>query len=184
MRLLPAVLLVLGAGFLVVNLRLLIQFVHFKRLKSSALLTWPGRRPPLYTLFLAVGALLGVLIIYKLVVLHLHPVWVFGEVMMLIYYVYAMPLSLRIGRGFYQDGIWTEGGFLPYSRIGGLTWREGEQITLLLMYRWGNFARRLIVPERYYGAARRLLREKIASNDIHFTGKALDLGLHDERDDV
>jgi hypothetical protein len=111
-------------------------------------------------------------------------VQVFGEVMMLIYYVYVMPLSLRIGRGFYEDGIWTEGGFLPYSRIGGLTWREGEQITLLLMYRWGNFARRLIVPELYYGEARRLLRDKIASNDIHFTGKTLDLGLHDERDDV
>jgi hypothetical protein len=184
MRLLPYVLLVLGVGFLFVNLRLLFQFIHFTRLKSSALLTWPSRRPPLYTLFLFVGALLGVLIIYKLVVLRLGPVDVFGEVMMLIYYVYVMPLSLRIARGFYQDGIWTEGGFLPYGRIGGLTWREGEEVTLLLMYRWGNFARQLIVPEPYYGAARRLLRDKIASNDIHFTGKTLDLGLHDERDDV
>ena len=43
---------------------------------------------------------------------------------MLVYYVYALPLSLRIGRGFYEDGIWTEGGFMPYSRIGGITWRE------------------------------------------------------------
>jgi hypothetical protein len=184
MRQLPNVLLVLGAGFLILDLRLLIQYLHFKRLKPSALLTWPGPRPPLYTLFLAVGALLALLIIYKLAVLRLRPGQVFGEMMMFIYYIYAMPLSLRIGRGFYEDGIWTDGGFLPYSRIGGLTWREGEQITLLLMYRWGNFARQLIVPEPYYGAARRLLRDKIASNDIHFTGKTLDLGLHDERDDV
>jgi hypothetical protein len=184
MRLLPDVLVVLGFAFLVVNLRLLIQFLHFRRLKPSALLTWPGRRPPLYTLFLAAGALLGFLIIYKLVALRMRPVQVFGEAMMLIYYVYVMPLSLRIGRGFYEDGIWTEAGFMPYSRIGGLTWREGEQVTLVLMYRWRNFARRLIVPEPYYGAARRLLRDKIASNDIHFTGKTLDLGLHDERDDV
>jgi hypothetical protein len=29
-----------------------------------------------------------------------------------------------------------------------------------------------------------LLRDKIKSYDIHFTGKALDLGAHDERDDV
>ena len=36
----------------------------------------------------------------------------------------------------------------------------------------------------YYGAARRLLRDKIAAHDIHFTGKTLDLGVHDERDDV
>ena len=28
------------------------------------------------------------------------------------------------------------------------------------------------------------LRDKIAAHDIHFTGKTLDLGLHDERDDV
>jgi hypothetical protein len=184
MRLLPYVLLVLGVGFLGVNVRVFVQFIHFKRLKPSALLTWPGRRPPLYALFLAAGALLGFLIIYKLLVLRLRPADVFGEVMMLIYYVYGMPLSLRIGRGFYEDGIWTEAGFLPYSRIGGLTWREGEQITLVLMYRWGNFARRLIVPDRYYGAARRLLRDKIAAHEIHFTGKTLDLGLHDERDDV
>ena len=46
------------------------------------------------------------------------------------------------------------------------------------------FARRLVVPDRYYGAARRLLRDKIAAHDIHFTGKALDLGLHDDKDDV
>ncbi len=46
------------------------------------------------------------------------------------------------------------------------------------------FARQLVVPDNCYGAARRLLRDKIAAHDIHFTGKSLDLGLHDERDDV
>jgi hypothetical protein len=181
---LPRVLIVLGAGFLIVNLRLFLQFFRFRRIRQSALLIWPGRRPPLYTLFLAVGAILGLLIIYKLVVLRLHPVQVFGETMMLVYYVYALPLSLRIGRGFYEDGIWTEAGFMPYSTIGGITWREEGQITLVLMYRMRNFARRLVVPERYYGAARRVLRDKIAAHDIHFTGKTLDLGMHDERDDV
>ena len=44
--------------------------------------------------------------------------------------------------------------------------------------------RRLVVPEPYFGQARRLLRDKIAAHDIHFTGKTLDLGSHDERDDV
>jgi hypothetical protein len=47
-----------------------------------------------------------------------------------------------------------------------------------------RLARRLIVPHEHYGAARRVLRDKIATFDIHFTGKALDLGAHDERDDV
>ena len=184
MELLPRFLFVLGVGFLCANVRLFAQFVRFLKIRSSALLTWPGRRPPFYGLLLVLGAVLAALIIYKLTVLRTHPVYVFGESMMLVYYAYALPLSLRIGRGFYQDGIWADGGFIPYSRIGGLTWREGEQVTLVMIYRMRAFARRLVVPERYYGAARRLLRDKIAAHDIRFAGKALDLGVHDERDDV
>jgi hypothetical protein len=184
MDLLPRVLFVLGLGFLVANLRLLLQFIRFLRLRSSALLTWPGRRPPFYGLLLVLGAVLSILIIYKLGVLRQHPKEVFGESMMLVYYGYALPLSLKIGRGFYEDGIWADGGFMPYSSIGGLTWREEGQITLVVMHRMRAFARRLVVPDSYYGAARRLLRDKIAAHDIHFTGKTLDLGLHDERDDV
>ncbi len=184
MALLPQLLFVLGVGFLVASLRLFLQFIRFLRIRSSALLTWPGRRPPFYGLLLGIGAVLSVLIVYKLAVLKLHPVQVFGETMMLMYYGYAVPLSLKIGRGFYQDGIWADAGFIPYSRIGGLAWKEGEQVTLVLIYRMRAFARRLVVPHAYYGAARRLLRDKIAAHDIHFTGKTLDLGLHDERDDV
>ena len=94
----------------------------------TALLTWPGRRPPFYRLFLLLGAVLALLIVYKLAVLRQHPTQVFGETMMLVYYVYALPLSLRIGRGFYEDGIWADGGFMPYSHIGGLTWREDDTV--------------------------------------------------------
>jgi hypothetical protein len=172
----------LGVGFLVANLRIVLQILRFLRIRSSALLTWPGATPPFYGLMLAVGATLAVLIVYKLVVLRLPPTHVFGESMMLLYYACAMPLSLKIGRGFYEDGIWADNGFVPYSEIGGLTWREGDQLTLVLMYRMRSVARRLVVPDIHYGAARRLLRDKIATHDIHFTGKTLDLGLHDERD--
>ena len=184
MEQLPRILILLGVGFLVANVRLLAQLVRFLRIRSSAVLTWPGRTPPYYWMFLLVGALLGLVILCKLAVLRLHPINVFGESMMLVYYSYAQPLSLKIGRGFYEDGIWADGGFVPYSQIGGLTWREGEQVTLVMMFRMRNFARRLVVPDSYYGAARRVLRDKIAAHDIHFTGKPLDLGAHDERDDV
>jgi hypothetical protein len=184
MDLASRVLLWLGVGFFCANVRLFGQFVRFLRIRSSALLTWPGRRPPFYPLLIGLGAVLALLIVYKLAVLHQHPIQVFGETMMLVYYAYALPLSLRIGRGFYQDGIWADGGFIPYSRIGGLSWREGEQTRLVMIYRMRAFARSLVVPDRYYGAARRLLRDKIATHDIHFTGKTLDLGAHDERDDV
>ena len=175
---------VLGAGFLFFNVYLFFQFFRNRALQRSALVTWAGPRPPLYRLFLWVGAVLAIVIFYKLAVLKLHPRFVFGETMMLVYYVYAMPLAQKIRRGLYADGVWTESGFMPYSAIGGLTWREGPPIRLVLLYRWRTFARRLIVPEPYYGQARRVLRDKIATHDIHFTGKTLDLGLHDERDDV
>ena len=184
MEQLPRILIVLGVGFLVANLRLLFQLVRFLRIRSSALLIWPGRKPPFYGIFLTVGALLAIVIVCKLAVLRQHPINVFGESMMLVYYSYVQPLSLKIGRGFYEDGIWADGGFVPYSAIGGLTWRDEEQPTLVMMYRMRNFARRLVVPETYYGEARRLLRDKIAAHDIHFTDKSLDLGDHDERNVV
>ena len=182
--LLPRILLVLGIGFLVANVRLLAEFVRFLRLRSTALLIWPRKKPPFYGLLLTIGVVLGFLLFYKVVVQQRPPAQVFGESMMFVYYAYAFPLSLRIGRGFYEHGIWSEGGFIPYSKIGGMTWREGEEITLVLIYRMRNLARRLVVPQNYYSAARRLLRDKIAAHDIHFTGKTLDLGAHDDRDDV
>ena len=46
MELLPKILYLFGFGFLVANVRLLLQFIRFLRIRSSALLTWPGRRPP------------------------------------------------------------------------------------------------------------------------------------------
>ena len=181
---LSRLLFVLGVGFLCANVRLFAQFIRFLKIRSSAILTWPSRRPPFYGLLLTIGAVLGLVIIYKLAFLRQHPTEVFGESMMLVYYGYAVPLSLKIGRGFYEDGIWADGGFIPYSHIGGLSWKEGQPLTLILIYRMRALARRLIVPENYYGAARRVLRDKIATHDIHFTGKPLDLGMHDERDDV
>ena len=173
-----------GAGFLVINLQIGYQYFKFRRQQRSALLTWDPPRPPFYRLFLWVGVLLGVVIVYKLAILRMAPGNVFGETMLLFYYVYTLPLSLRIQRGFYEDGIWTDSAFVPYGNIGGLMWREGDRITLVLLQRWRNFARKLTVPQPLYGEARRVLRDKIAAHDIHFTGKALDLGLHDERDDA
>jgi hypothetical protein len=182
--LLTRVLLLLGIGFLVANLRILADFLRFFRLRSSALLTWPGRRPPFYGLLLALGVILGFLLFYKVIVQRRPPMQVFGESMMFVYYAYAFPFSLKIGRGFYEGGIWAENGFMPYSQIGGLSWREGPDVTLVVIHRFRHLARTLVVPQKYYGAARRLLRDKIAAHDIHFTGKTLDLGAHDERDDV
>jgi hypothetical protein len=72
-RFMERLLFLLGIGFLCANLRLFVQFIRFLTLRSSALLTWPGRRPPFYGLLLAMGAILAVLIVYKLAVLRQHP---------------------------------------------------------------------------------------------------------------
>ena len=114
---LPAALFLLGVGFLGANLRLLARFLRFWALRSSALLTWPGRRPSSYGVSLAFGVLFGVLVFVKIAIQQRPPADAFGEGMMFIYYAYAFPLSLRIGRGFYDDGIWSDRGFVPYAQI-------------------------------------------------------------------
>ncbi|MEX2270255.1 MAG: hypothetical protein WD690_02200 [Vicinamibacterales bacterium] len=181
---LSLILLVLGFGFLVANLRLIGQLVRFFRMRSSALLTWPGKSPPFYGLVLTLGVVLGVLVFVKLVIQERPPRDVFGEGMMFVYFGYAVPLSRRIGRGFYRDGIWSDSGFVPYWKIDGLRWKEGDEITLVLIDRVRKMAQLLVVPLPLYGAARRILRDRLASHEIHFAGKSLDLGEHDERDDA
>ena len=183
-HLLPRILILLGVGFLVANLLVVFQFARFVRLRRSAILTWRGRRPPFYALVRTLAVVLAGLVIVKLGVQHRPPMDAFGESMMVVYYGVALPLGLRIGRGFYEDGIWSERGFMPYRQIGGLSWREDGAITLVLIDRHRQFARRLVVPRAHYGEARRVLLDKIAAHDIHFTGKSLDLGAHDEKDDV
>jgi hypothetical protein len=177
---LTLVLLLLGVGFLVANARLVFEYLRFRRRRHAALLVWPSPRPPYYGISLGIGVLLGVLVVYKIIVLREYP---FGEMMMFVYYAYLMPLSRRIGRGFYEDGIWADKSFIPYQEVGGISWREGEhQITLLVITRLRHLARRLIVPGDKYGAARRLLRDKIGEHTIQFAGTGLDLGRGDERD--
>jgi hypothetical protein len=177
-------LLAIGVLFLVFNVRAVANYVRFLKLRSNALLTWPPRRPPLYGLLLGMGVILGLLVFFKLVVERRPPFHAFGELMMFAYYGYLLPLTLRIGRGFYEQGIWLEDGFVPYSDIGGLSWREQGEITLLVVRRTRRLARPLFVPRRHYAEARRLLRDRIASRQINFEGGTLDLGGHDERDRV
>ena len=188
----PQLLLLLGIGFLVANVRAGIDALRFLRRRSSALLTWRGPRPRYYGMQLALGVILGVLLAYDILrLMRAAPAMrgrfapqVFGVGMMFVYYGYLVPLSRRIGRGFYADGIWSETGFVPYWRIAAVAWREGEEIALVIVSRLRNLARRLIVPGVHYGAARRLLREKIAAHDIQLIHTGLELGAHDGIDDV
>ncbi len=173
-----------GLGYLAANLRIFVDSLRFLKRRSKALLTWPGRRPPYSGLLLVMAVVLGLLLYIDVVVLPWSPIQVFGVGMMFFYYACASPLSRMIGRGFYEDGIWAETGFIPYSNIGGITWRQEREPTLVIVSRIRKLARRLTVPGRHYAAARRLLHDKIAAHDIHFSGTGLNLETHDEREDV
>lgn len=182
MDILGGMLRLLGIGFLFANARLVLEYLRFRRRRRGALLIWPGPKPPQYGITLAIGVTMGFLVFYKLVILRTPA---FGEIMMFAYYAYLSPLSQRIGRGFYEDGIWADTAFIPYNEVGGISWREGEHnVSLIVISRLRNLARRLAVPLEHYGAARRLLRDKIGDHEIHFFGTGLDLGEHDERDEA
>ena len=182
MDLVTSTLIVLGVGFLVANLRLLSEHLVYRKRKNSALLTWPPPRPAFYPLTIAIGVATGVLVLVKLFVVHRE---MFGELMMFVYFGYLVPLRQRIGRGFYADGIWADSAFIPYSEVGGLAWREGDHsVSLVVISRLKHLARSLVVPIEHYGAARRLLRDKIGEHEIQFVGTGLDLGGHDEREDT
>ena len=180
MDVITGLLFLLGFGFLVANTRLAIQYLRYREAIGARCSPGPGPKPPYYAMALAIGVALGLLVMVKLY----RGLPIFGESMMFIYYAYLFPLSRNIKRGFYEDGIWADTVFIPYNEVGGVSWREGEHsVTLIIISRLRNLARRLSVPGDKYGAARRLLRDKIGEHEISFFD-TLDLGDHDERSEV
>ena len=175
------VLFALGIGFLIANLCIFWQFFYYLRLRSTALVTWPREKPQFYGWLLAFGVVAGVLGFINLVIQQRPPTQALGEGMMFVYYAYALPLKQRIGQGLYASGIWCDRGFVAYQAIGGLSWREDSKITLMIINRVRRLALSLAVPQIHYGEVRRLLRDKIETHDIAFSGKTFDLGT-DERE--
>ena len=182
--LLRQVLLLFGVGFLAANLKVAADLVCFRVRKRSALLVWEAAKPPYYGFSLALGVILGLLFAFKLFIQHRPIQQLFGETMMFVYYGYAFPLSTRIARGFYRDGIWSDTGFMRWAQISAMSWKEEETVTLVLISHVRNIARRLQVPGHLYGQARRLLRDKVKAHDLHIGGAGLDLGSRDEADAV
>jgi hypothetical protein len=180
----PRLLFVLGLGFLAANLKVTADLLRFHWRKRFALLTWQSPKPRYYGLNLGLGVALGLLVAYKLFVMHRQPDQVFGEAMMFVYYGYAFPLSARIARGFYRDGVWSDSGFLRWTQISAVSWKEDGGVTLILISHFRNIARRLEVPGPLYGQARRVLRDKIRDHALHIGGAGLDLGSRNEEDAV
>jgi hypothetical protein len=181
---LGTVLFVFGVGFLGANLVSLYEWRQDWRRRKDAILVWhlpPGR---FGFLPMAIAVALGVLIVYKLVALQWPVQRLFGEGMMLAYYGYLYPMGLRAKRGFYEQGVRLDRGFLPWGDINGLTWREGPPLVLVAASGRRERAGLLTVPPDQFGAARRVIRDRIAAHQIRYTHPPLDLGGHDEREDV
>ena len=182
--LLGRVLFLFGIGFFAANLKAIFDLVRFRVRRPSAVLTWQNPKPPFYGFSLGLGVVLGLLLAFKLFVQRRPLAQLFGETMMFVYYGYALPLSARISKGFYRDGIWSDSGFMPWGQISAVSWREEGSVVLILISRLRNTARRLQVPGNLYGEARRLLRDRVVAHDIQMGGAGLDLGTRDERDAV
>ena len=183
--LLPQLLFVFGLGFFIANVKVTTDLLRFLTRKSSALLIWENPKPRHYGFALALGAILGLLVVIKIFLLGRSPQELFGEVMMFLYFGYAVPLSTRIARGFYQDGVWSDSGFMPWGQIEAVSWREDvDNVTLVLVSHFKNIARRLEVPGHLYGEARRVLRDKVKTQDIHMGRSGLDLGSRSDEDTV
>ena len=178
--LLPSVLLAFGVGFLAANLLVAADLVRFFRRRRRALLTWPGPPPPYFTMVILLAVALALLIVAKIIGHQHAPRQLFGEAMMFVYYGCLVPTTRKIARGFYEDGVWSDRGFMPYAKIGTMAWRDGNPATLLIIPRLSQVARPLTVPLSHYGAVRRLLRDKVRAHDIEVKGN-LDLG-QDGRD--
>ena len=194
--LLGHILLLFGIGFLIANIRLGLELLRWIRRRRTALLVWPAPKPPFYAMSLGIGMMLGLLILLKAYLAlrtdQTIAEWfgrfasdAFGELMMFVYFGYMLPLSTRITRGLYADGLWTDTGFIPYEQVGGISWRAGEPPTLVVISRLKSLARHMEVPMLALGEVRRLLRDKISSHDIEIDeGPGIHLGVRDARDSV
>ncbi len=171
----------LGVLFVIVNLRVSAQLLAWWRLRRDVVLTWPSPKPPFFAINLAIGVMLGIILLVTAYRMPRGFASIFGLLMMFTYYGYLLPLSARIKRGLYRDGIWTDSGYMSYREIGGLTWKTED--TLVLASRQKTLARRLTVPGAHLGEVRRLLREEIGRHTIEFDeGPGLHLGTRDTRE--
>jgi hypothetical protein len=179
----PRLLLLFGVGFLVANLKVARELVAYHRRKRSALLVWPRPKPRYYGMSLLIGVILGLLLAAE--ILLKRPVYsLFGEAMMFIYYICLFPLATRIARGFYEDGVWSDTGFMHWSQISAVSWRDEGSVTLMLISHAKSIARRLEVPTARYGEARRVLLDRVKAHDIQMGGAGLDLGTRQEGDSI
>ena len=149
-----------------------VRYWRFRKIRSTALVTWPGPKPAHFRLLLALGGLAAAVAVLNIT--HRFDK-VYSQLSIAFYFTFILPLLTRIPFGFYSEGVWAEHGFVPYSRIRRLSFREGPELVLLLLPADGSRAFRLPVPPAEYGAVRRVLGDKIRSRVLNLEGSILGL---------
>jgi hypothetical protein len=138
----------------------------FLKVRPTALLTWPVRRPAHFPFLLALGAVAAALaVINSTMNRPFHHVYSQG--VMAVYFMVMVPLSARIQLGLYRDGVWADAGFLPYDKIARMAFREAPEIVLVMVPRGRSGAFRLPVPSSEYGAVRKILEDKIRARVVN-----------------
>ena len=164
--LMTIILLGLAVYFSILVARVLSGYLKFRRLRPTALLTWPTRRPPHFFLLVVLGV-----VAFAVAVLNssLHRPFhhVYSQGVMAAYFILMVPLAARIRLGLYRDGVWADSGFLPWAKIGRLAFLETPEIVLVLLPKGGfGSAFRLLVPPHEYAAVRKVLEEKIRAREV------------------
>jgi hypothetical protein len=171
---LSVVLLGLGVYFLVLLVRGLRGYLLFRKVRPTALLTWPVPRTGQLPFLLALGIVAtAVTALNAYLQRPLHHV--LSQALMAAYFVLMVPLCQRIRLGFYSDGVWADSGFLPYGKIGRIAFRESPEIVLILLPRGRSRSFRLPVPPEEYGAVRKMLEEKIRARVVNMEAGILGL---------
>lgn len=164
----------LGIYFSVLVVRVMAGYLRFRRLRPTALLTWPGPRPAHFPFLLSLGVVSAALAVLN-ASLDRPFHHVYSQGVMALYFILMVPLSARIPLGFYRDGVWADAGFLPYAKIGRLAFRESPEIVLILLPRGGRSSFRLPVPPDEYGAVRKVLEDKIRAHVVNVEAGILGL---------
>ena len=138
----------------------------FLKVRPTALLTWPVRRPTHFPFLLALGVVAAALAVINST-MHRPFHHVYSQGVMAVYFVVMVPLSARIQLGLYRDGVWADAGFLPYEKIARMAFREAPEIVLIMVPRGRSGAFRLPVPSSEYGAVRKILEEKIRARVVN-----------------
>jgi hypothetical protein len=171
---LSVVLLGLGIYFSILLIRGLRGYLLFRKVRPTALLTWPVPRSGQLPFLLVLGVLAaGVTALNAYLERPLHHV--LSQALMAAYFILMVPLCQSIRLGFYDEGVWADTGFLPYANIGRIAFRETPEIVLILLPRGRSGSFRLPVPPEEYGAVRKVLEEKIRARVVNVEAGILGL---------